>query len=62
MEEAFLAATKEEKSAHPLLRGAENTAEGFEVHRANFLLHLLPRSLLYKQRSILVISTIGYRD
>ena len=46
LKEASLAATKEEESAHPLLRGAGNTAEGFEVHRATFLLHLLPRSLL----------------
>ena len=48
IEEASLAATKEDKSAQPLLRGAKNTAEGFEVHRTNFRLHLLPRSLLYK--------------
>ena len=40
--EGFPAATKEEKSAHPLLRGAGNTAKESEVHRASFLLHLLP--------------------
>ena len=39
---ASLNAIKEDKSAHPLLRGAENTAEGFEVHRANNLLLLNP--------------------
>ena len=37
---ASLAATKEEKSAHPFLQGEGNTTEGFEVHRANFLLLL----------------------
>ena len=37
LKEASLAATKEKESGHPLLRGAGNTAEGFEVHRANIL-------------------------
>ena len=37
LKEASIAATKEEESAHPLLREAKNTAEGFEVHRANIL-------------------------
>ena len=41
-EERLLAAPKEEESAHPLLRGAKNTAEGFEVHRANILQVLHP--------------------
>jgi hypothetical protein len=40
-EESF-AALKEEGSAHPLLRGAGNTAEGFEVHRANFCIFFFP--------------------
>ena len=42
LKEAFLSTTKEEEIAHPLLRGAGNTAEGFKVHRANILqvLHL----------------------
>ena len=31
----FFAALKEKGSAHTLLRGAENTAEGSEVDRAN---------------------------
>ena len=37
-----ITALKEEDSSHPLLRGAENTTEGFEVHRANILQVLLP--------------------
>jgi len=36
------AALKEEGSAHPLLQGAKNTAEGFEVHRANFFILFFP--------------------
>ena len=36
LKKASLAATKKEESAHPLLRGAKNTVEGFEVHRAFF--------------------------
>ena len=35
LKEASPATPMEEESAHPLLRGAENTTEGFEVHRAN---------------------------
>ena len=34
-QEEFFVALKEEGGAHTLLRGAENTAEGFEVDRAN---------------------------
>ena len=42
LKKTFLAAPKEEESSHPLLRGAGNTAEGFEVHRANILQVLHP--------------------
>ena len=42
LKETFLTAPKEEESAHPLLRGAEDTTEGFEVHRANILQVLHP--------------------
>ena len=42
LKEASISALKEEDSAHPLLRGAKNTAEGFKVRRANILQPLLP--------------------
>ena len=39
---AVQAALKEEGGAHTLLRGAGNTAEGFEVYRANFCILFFP--------------------